>query len=282
MNKYYSLMVDGLTAELDIYGDITSWPWSDSDVSAYNLSRTLEELEGVSQINVHINSYGGEVAEGLAIYNALRRHSARIVTTCDGMACSIASVIFMAGDERIMNEASLLMIHNAWTYGSGDAQALRKQADDLDTITSASKKAYLARVNITEDELAAMMDAETWLTADDAATMGFATNVESFDSTLISQSALRSISSKIIGENNEVQKSDDIHKAVADALLELLQENGSICLNINQSDDEDREDESGAETGEKPDADDEEADDQEKQENKAEQGLMNLLALMKG
>lgn len=178
MKRYFSLVRDGDTADIDIYGDITSWAWYEGDVSAATLSRQLEELADVSQINVHINSYGGEVAEGLAIYNALRRHSAKIVTTCDGMACSIASVIFMAGDERVMSSASLLMIHNAWSWAEGNADELRKQADDLDIITSASKAAYLSRINIDEDELSALMDAETWITPEDAISKGFATSIE--------------------------------------------------------------------------------------------------------
>ena len=176
--RYYSLVRNGSTAELDIYGEITSYPWCPGDVSAANLSRQLEELDGVDTINVHINSYGGEVAEGLAIYNALRRNKAKVVTTCDGFACSIASVIFMAGDERIMCESSLIMIHNAWSYESGDASDLRKAADDLDKITQASKAAYLSRISVDEAELSLMMDDETWICPEDALSMGFATRVE--------------------------------------------------------------------------------------------------------
>ena len=178
MKRYFSLVKDGDVADIDIYGDITSWAWFEGETSAATLSRQLEELGDVGQINVHINSYGGEVAEGLAIYNALRRHSANITTTCDGMACSIASVIFMAGDERVMSSASLLMIHNAWSWAEGNAEELRKQADDLDIITSASKAAYLSRVSIEEEELSALMDAETWITPDDAISKGFATAIE--------------------------------------------------------------------------------------------------------
>ena len=133
---------------------------------------------------MHINSYGGEVAEGLAIYNALRRHSAKIRTTCDGFACSIASVVFMAGDERAMSDASLLMIHNAWTSAYGaNAADLRKLADDMDTITQASKNAYMSRVSIDEEKLSELMDAESWILPADAVEMGFATEIEDFGST---------------------------------------------------------------------------------------------------
>ena len=175
-NKYYALETNGAEADIYIFGDITSWEWFDNDVSSYTLSKELQELgPDIEAINVHVNSYGGEVAEGLAIYNMLRNHKAKVRTYCDGFACSIASVIFEAGDERIMNSASLLMIHNAWMYTAGNANQLRKDADDLDIITQASINAYMQNVNITEDELKELLDAESWILPGDAIEMGFAT-----------------------------------------------------------------------------------------------------------
>lgn len=177
-NKYYSLYQDEGTREanINIYGDITSWEWCESDVSSYTLTKELEQLD-VDTINIHINSYGGEVAEGLAIYNALKKHKAKIKTYCDGFACSIASVIFMAGDERIMSNASLLMIHNAWTFTAGNANELRKQADDLDKITQASINTYLSEISLNEDELKVLLDRETWLTPQESLEHGFATSI---------------------------------------------------------------------------------------------------------
>lgn len=176
VKKYYELETGEQEASITIYGDITSYPWHDGDVSSYKLSKAIEGL-GVETINLYINSYGGEVAEGLAIYNSLKRHKAKIKTYCDGFACSIASVIFMAGDERIMSNASLLMIHNPWTYTSGNAKELRKEAKDLEVIAQASVNAYLTSATITKDELEDMLDKETWLTAQDALDMGFATSI---------------------------------------------------------------------------------------------------------
>jgi len=176
MKKYYQLIQNGMSADLYIYGDITSFPWYEDDVSSFTLSKELEALE-VENINCYINSYGGEVAEGLAIYNQLKRHAAKVTTICDGFACSAASVIFMAGDERIMNSASLLMIHNAWSYANGNAEELRKQADDLEVITQASINAYMQSVTITEAELKTLMDAESWILPADALAMGFATTI---------------------------------------------------------------------------------------------------------
>lgn len=187
--KYFALEKHKQTATITIYGDITSWPWFESDVSSHNLSKQLEALNDVDEINVYINSYGGEVAEGIAIYNALRRHKAKVRTICDGFACSIASVIFMAGDERVMNEASMLMIHNAWTYAEGNAAQLRKQAEDLEKITQLSIEAYKAHSSLKEEEITALMDAETWILPSEALEYGFATAVEKPEKANTSQNA---------------------------------------------------------------------------------------------
>ena len=174
--KYFSLASAGRTADIFIFGDIVSWEWLESDVSSYTLARSIQDLD-VDEISVHINSYGGEVAEGLAIHNSLKNHPAKVRTICDGFACSAASVVFMAGDERVMNPASLLMIHNAWTSASGNAKELRKAADDLETISSAAAETYRAKVNLSDEELATLLDNETWITPADAVAWGFATEV---------------------------------------------------------------------------------------------------------
>jgi len=176
MKKYYSLDIAGREADVFIFGDITSWEYLENDISSYTLAKEIESLDA-DTINVHINSYGGEVAEGLAIYNMLRNHKAKVRTYCEGFACSVASVVFMAGDERIMSSASLLMIHNAWMYTAGNAAQLRKDADDLDVITKASVAAYLSRVSITGEKLKELLDAESWLLPEDALEMGFATSI---------------------------------------------------------------------------------------------------------
>lgn len=188
--KYYSMETTKETATINIYGDITSYPWIESDVSSYNLSKQLEELQDVEQIDVYINSYGGEVAEGLAIYNALKRHKAKVTTHCDGFACSIASVIFMAGDERIMPEASMLMIHNAWIWAAGNAKELRKQAEDLDKISQASVEAYKANSTLSEDEIKELMDNETWILPEEALEYGFATSVKKTEKEKANQNAM--------------------------------------------------------------------------------------------
>lgn len=176
MKRYFAMKVSDRVAEIDVYGDITSWEWLESDVSSYTLAKTLEELKDVDTIIVNINSYGGEVKEGVAIYNALMRHPAKVITRVDGFACSIASVIFMAGEEREMYPTSLLMIHNALlNWVSGNANDFRKVADDLDVITNSMKNAYLSKANIDLERLTELMDQETWISSDDALSMGFST-----------------------------------------------------------------------------------------------------------
>ena len=179
--KYYQLVNNDTSADLYIFGDICAWAWPElGEQSGVTIVNQLKELD-VDTINVHINSYGGDVSEGLAIYNVLREHKAQIVTICDGFACSAASVVFMAGDRRVMQPASLLMIHNAWTVAMGNAAQLRKTADDIETITQASVEAYKKVATISEEEIKALMDAETWILPKDAVEYGFATEIDDED-----------------------------------------------------------------------------------------------------
>lgn len=215
MRKYYSMEQIGNEANINIYGDITSdagksdWFGGEIEgVSAKMLSEELNQLGDVSKINVYINSYGGEVAEGLAIYNALKRHKAKVATYCDGFAASIASVIFMAGDERIMNASSLLMIHNAWTFAQGNAEQLRKQADDLEKITQASVEAYKAHSTLTEEEIKALMDNEEWITPKEALEYGFATAIEKAEKTAASQHAFSRILELVKAKHEEATEEE--------------------------------------------------------------------------
>lgn len=188
MKKFYQLTQHDNVAELYIYGDITSFKWFDEDVTAKSI---IDEINSISAdvINVYISSYGGEVQAGLAIYNALKRHKAKVRTICDGFACSIASVIFMAGEERIMNDSSLLMIHDAWSFAEGNAKELKKIAEDLEKITEASVTAYKAHSTLSEEEIVEMMDNETWILPEEAVEYGFATAIEKTKQKNASQNA---------------------------------------------------------------------------------------------
>ena len=149
----------------DVEGDSYDW-WKDevirSETSANTFREELGKYPNASEINIYINSYGGSVFEGTAIYNQLKRHPAHKTVYIDGFACSIASVIAMAGDEVVMPKNALMMIHNMWMFVSGNAAELRKAADDLDIINEAGRAAYLEKAGdkLTPEALAQMEDDE--------------------------------------------------------------------------------------------------------------------------
>lgn len=157
------------TLELYIYDTVESdgW-WYDSETSARHFRDELAKHPNAKEITVYINSLGGSVMEGIAIYNQLKRHPAHKTVRVDGFACSIASVIAMAGDTVIMPKNTIMMIHNAWTIAIGNSKELHKAADDLETINQASRQAYLEKAGekLSEEKLTELLDAETYLTAE--------------------------------------------------------------------------------------------------------------------
>lgn len=161
---------DSAEAEVFIYGDIGGW-WG--GVSAEQFAKDIAALE-VDTLNVRLNSPGGIVFEGVAIYNALARHTANVIVDVEGIAASIASVIAMAGDEVRIAEGSRFMIHDPWSIVMGAAVDLRAEADVLDGLKSDLIDIYTARTEQKRDDLSDWMTAETWLSARDAVDKGFA------------------------------------------------------------------------------------------------------------
>lgn len=187
MNRMWEIRNQTETAlDLYIYGAVEGDSynfWTDevvhSETSANAFRDALAAAGNVGTINLYINSEGGSVFEGSAIYSQLMRSKARKVVHVDGFACSIAAEIAMAGDEVIMAPNALMMIHNAWSHAVGNSAELRKAADDLDVINSAQRGAYLKKAGgkLSEDELVRMMDAETWLNAEDCVKYGLADKI---------------------------------------------------------------------------------------------------------
>lgn len=144
-------------------------------------NRFIAELKAVDAKTIHlrVNSPGGSVFDGVAIYNALKDHPAKIVTHIDSLAASISSVIALAGDEIVMAENAFMMIHDAWTLTIGSAAELRKVADVLDKVNaSVLLPAYTTKTGKTEDEIKAWMADETWFTAEEALAAGFVDSIE--------------------------------------------------------------------------------------------------------
>lgn len=166
---WYEMKAAAGAAEIWIYEEIGMW-----GVNAQQFAADLKALQGINDITVHINSPGGSVFDGTAIYNLLKNHPAQVTMEIDGLAASMASVIAMAGDLIIMPENALMMIHNPMMGAGGDAAELRKNADLLDKVKSAIVSAYVNRTGLPEQQISDMMDAETWMTGAEAMDLGFA------------------------------------------------------------------------------------------------------------
>ena len=162
-------------AHIDIYGEVVpdDWRASDVDTSAVSFRNAIKDLGEVDTLNVHINSPGGSVYDGVAIFNMLRQHKASVTVHIDGLAASIASVIAMSGDKVVMPSNSMIMIHNAMSVSIGNANDMRKMADDLEKINESVINSYIAKnPELDREYLKALMDDETWLTASEAYELG--------------------------------------------------------------------------------------------------------------
>ena len=158
--------------ELSIYDEIGAF-----GIGAKEFIADLKAHKG-QHIHLRINSPGGEIIEGSAIYNALTRHEGGLTVHIDALAASMASVIAMSGNPVYMADNALLMIHNPWTFAAGESDDLRKQADLLDTMKSNLVRAYKKKSGMEEKEIAKLMDEETWLDAVEAVALGFVDAIE--------------------------------------------------------------------------------------------------------
>lgn len=164
--------------QLTLYGDISNSTWWGDEVTPGQFKKDLEGLGAISELEIFINSGGGDVFAGQAIYSMLKRHAAHKTVYIDGLAASIASVIAMAGDTVIMPANAMMMIHNAWTIAAGNANDFRKLADDMVKIDDSIVLTYQDKTTLPEEEIREMMDQETWISAEDAVRYGFADEIE--------------------------------------------------------------------------------------------------------
>jgi len=170
MSKWFALNAN--TAEISILNDIGMF-----GVTAEDFHRELRTLGKAKKLRISISSHGGDVAAGFAIFNMLASHPAHKVVTVNGLAASMASVIAMAGDEIVMPKNSTLMIHNPWGSITGESDQIASFAEGLKIMQDNIVAAYQDRTGLPENELRAMMDKETWLSADSAVEMGFADTI---------------------------------------------------------------------------------------------------------
>jgi len=193
-------MTENNSLDLYIYDDVkddtVNW-WADevteSQTSAKYIQSQLEVAKDVKNINIYINSYGGSVKEGLSIYNQLKRHTAQKTVYVDGFACSIASVIAMAGDKIIMGGNTLMMVHRASMGAWGNAEELRRAANDIEVIDSASCSSYLAKAGdkLTQEKLNELLDGQTWLNAEQCLQYGLADEITGKEDKTITEAKQR-------------------------------------------------------------------------------------------
>lgn len=165
-------VADEQAATISIMDVIGQDFWGEG-VTAKRIAGALRGI-GDKPVTVTINSPGGDVFEGLAIYNLLREHPGEVTVKIVGLAASAASFIAMAGDRVEIGKAAFLMIHNSWVVAMGDRQALREVADWLEPFDEAMVSIYNAKTGMDEADISAMMDAETWINGSKSVDLGFA------------------------------------------------------------------------------------------------------------
>lgn len=214
------------SAELYIY-DAIYWFGVDVNELVDQLQRTR-----AGTLHVRINSPGGDVFDGVAIYNALVRHAARVVVHVDGLAASIASVIAMAGDEIRMHEGSMMMIHDPWMLAIGPASEMRAAADLLEKVGRSISGIYEKRTGLSRDEISELMAAETWMDPEEAREKGFADQLDESEgkagpANRFDLSAFRNVPDQLAAPNDQSEaKIDNIRDFEA-----FLREAGGFSRN---------------------------------------------------
>lgn len=166
----------------DVIGD----DYYGGGMTAKIVSSVLRDVKG-EDVTVNINSAGGDMFEGLAIYNILSEYEGKVKIKVMGMAASAASIIAMAGDEIEIAESAFLMIHNAWSLAIGNKNDFAKAAEDFDKFDDSMAGIYAKKTGKSIDEIKSMMDDETWISGKDAVEMGFATSLMGSDDTVESE-----------------------------------------------------------------------------------------------
>lgn len=168
-NKANALTLDIMDAiGADMFGD---------GITAAAVSDALSQTENFASVTLNINSPGGSLFEGVAIYNTLKACGKPVNVNVVGMAASAASLIAMAGDTITMQLGTQLMIHRAMAMTAGFSDEMRKMADTLDSVSASAADIYVAKTGLPKDKVLALMEAETWMSPEEAVAQGFATSV---------------------------------------------------------------------------------------------------------
>ncbi|WP_319557897.1 head maturation protease, ClpP-related [Thiomicrorhabdus sp.] len=190
-------------ASISVRGIVGDWGMTDQD-----LINEINALGDIESLEVRINSNGGDLVVALGLFNFLRNHPAKITSYIEGVAASAASVIAMAGDIIIMPSNTAMMIHNPWTFAAGNSKELSAAAEMLEKLENTLIKTYEARTKQSSDDIKAMLDAETWLTAQEAFELGFCDQVQDIgESYAIAMAKASGIPDDVLQKLNSVEPS---------------------------------------------------------------------------
>jgi ATP-dependent Clp protease, protease subunit len=176
-NKWFNLSTNGNVSSINIFGIICG-DGEDGGVELAAFAEEFSSISSASNINVYINSPGGSLTDGVAIYNIIASQREKVTTINIGEALSIASIIFLAGKNRVAYNNSFYMIHNPSTFTWGTSSQLRKDADIMDMMRDQIIDIYMANSSLTKDQIIKYLDDETWFTPEEAAKFGLVTQIE--------------------------------------------------------------------------------------------------------
>lgn len=208
----------GGKAKIYIFGDVVDEQWWSDETSPKSVVDAIQGLD-TQEIDVYIDSYGGSVAAGWGIYNALRQHPAKVRTYGVGFVASAALYPFLAGDERYASPLSAYYLHEAWTSASGYADELRRAADQIESLTDVGVNAFVERAGMERDKVLELMHEETWLTPEAALELGIATALINDDSGGPAQSARRQMMQRLTQPR---QKEPNTDPKPGSSIMEML------------------------------------------------------------
>lgn len=176
--KFWTFQAKGdKSGDLLLYGEISSVSWWGDEVTPKEFKKDLDALGDIDTLNIYVNSPGGDVFASQAMVSMLKRHSAEKNVYIDGLMAS-AATFFVGVGKVYMPSNSMIMVHNPSTIVWGNATDMRKVADDLDKIRESMLAIYREKTGKTDEEIIALLDAETWMTAEEAVEYGFADELE--------------------------------------------------------------------------------------------------------
>lgn len=204
-----------------IKGDIISW-----NSSVWDFNYKMKSIKEDEDIDLEINSYGGDLFMGIDICNTLRGHKGNVTVTITGIAASAASLICMGADKIKAHANTMMMVHNVWTYAAGNAKDLRKVADDLEKMSASAMKSYTHRID--EDTIQKLMDEETFLTADECLKYGLVDEIidaepEAVESEVF-QNKVKEINNKISAKSEPKQPVNLLTEDVVQAMIAAMEE----------------------------------------------------------